>query len=185
MKLLKETIQKKNLKLLEKAIQWVVWRYENRDGETKPAKVPYNPNVAHKKRDNNSNDESNTVKPEYTGAAMINNPDTWGSYESARMAMETTDIFDGIGIVLYNNLCGIDIDNCSENGELTVLSKGIIDIMDSYAEYSPSGYGIHILFYADIDDDPNFYIKNSLIGVEIYNRNRFFTYIGRGINDKE
>lgn len=166
--------------------QWVVWRYENRPGDPKPAKVPYNPNVKHTKKENwkPEKNEKGFTTPEYFGGAMSNNSDTWGTYESAIKAMES-NIFNGLGIMFYDGLCGIDIDGCIENGSLTDPAIDIINIMDSYSEYSPSGTGLHILFFGKVNSDQKFYKKNSYLGIEIYDRARFFTFTGRRLNENK
>jgi hypothetical protein len=173
------------LESLKKLKQWIVWRYEERPGEPKPAKVPYNPKVKHTKKENWQpvKNEKGFISPEYSGGAMSNKESTWGTYENAMKAFES-DIFTGLGIMFANNLCGIDIDGCIENGMMIGPAKDIIDIMDSYTEYSPSGTGIHILFFGSIKTGKNFYKKNSTLGIEIYNTGRFFTFTGKTINNK-
>lgn len=165
--------------------QWIVWRYEERPGEPKSAKVPYNPNAKHKRKDNWQpvKNDKGFIVPEYSGGAMSNKTNTWGTYEEACKAMDC-GIFKGLGIQLYNGLCGIDIDGCIENGEFIGPAKAIMNIMDTYTEYSPSGTGIHLLFYGDIKNNKNLYKKNPNNGVEIYSKGRYFTFTGRYINDK-
>lgn len=170
---------------LKKLKQWIVWRYEERPGEPKPAKVPYNPKVKHtKKKDwQPVKNEKGFIAPEYSGGSMSNNSETWGTYGAATKAMES-GIFDGLGVMFANNLCGIDIDGCMENGMMIGPAKDIINTMDSYTEYSPSGTGIHILFYGKISNDKKFYKKNSRLGIEIYSKGRYFTFTGRALNEK-
>lgn len=50
-----------------------------------------------------------------------------------------------LGPVSKTMLCGIDLDNCIENGELNETAKNILRETQSYAEISPGGKGIHIL----------------------------------------
>lgn len=163
-----------------------MWRYEERPGEPKPAKIPYNPNVKYKRKENWQpvKNAKGNIDPEYSGAAMPNNVNTWGTYEASIKAMES-GIFNGLGVMFLNNLCGIDIDGCIENDTLIGPAKDIINTMDSYTEYSPSGTGIHILFYGKINNDKKFYKKNSKLGIEIYDKGRFFTFTGRTLNDKK
>ena len=169
----------KNLK------QWIVWRFEERPGEPKPAKVPYNPNAKHiqKKNWEPVKNEKGFISPEYSGGSMSNKPETWGTYEAALKAMQS-GIFTGLGVMFANNLCGIDIDNTIEDGMIIGPAQDIIDTMDSYTEYSPSGTGVHILFYGKISNDKKFYKKNSKLGIEIYDKGRFFTFTGKTLNDK-
>lgn len=170
---------------LKKLNQWIVWRYEERPGEPKLAKVPYNPCVNHKRKKNWQpvKNDKGFITPEYSGGSMSNKSSTWGPYEAALKAMES-GIFDGLGVMFANNLCGIDIDSCVKDGELTELAQDIMDTMDSYTEFSPSGTGIHILFYGQVNPGKEFYKKNPKNGVEIYSKTRYFTFTGRALNGK-
>lgn len=91
----------------------------------------------------------------------------------------------GIGIGLFDSLCGIDIDHCIDHeGNLSETAKDIIETIDSYCEKSPSGTGVHILFKCNNQeklDSDSYYIKNSTKGVEIYQGNydnRYLTMTG-------
>lgn len=53
----------------------------------------------------------------------------------------------GVGIGIFDSLCGIDIDNCfSEEGKISELAIDILKRMKSYTEKSLSGKGLHIYF---------------------------------------
>ena len=67
--------------------QWVCWKLEERDG--RKTKIPKNPHTG--------------------GNAKSNDSTTWGTFHDAITA-QTRYCFDGIGIMLTNGLCGIDID---------------------------------------------------------------------------
>ncbi|MDF2882003.1 MAG: hypothetical protein K0R54_2560 [Clostridiaceae bacterium] len=126
---------------LIKLKQWNTWRYEERPDEPKPAKVPYNPKVTHLKVEGwkSSENSKGCYKPEYTGTAKTNDSSTWSDFFTARDALKS-GIFDGLGIMLYGNLCGIDIDNCIDiEGNPSQLAIDIINSMNSYTEVSPSG----------------------------------------------
>lgn len=91
----------------------------------------------------------------------------------------------GIGIGMFDSLCGIDIDHCiDESGNISETALDIINTIDSYTEKSPSGSGIHILFKCNNQeeiDKERYYTKNSNIGLEIYQGNydnRYFTMTG-------
>lgn len=171
---------------LKKLKQWVVWRYEERPGEPKPAKVPYNPNAKHVRKEGWKpvKNDKGFIEPEYSGSAASNKISTWGTYDEAVNSIGS-GIFLGLGIMLHNQLCGIDIDGCIENGQFVGPAKGILDIMDTYAEYSPSGTGIHLLFYGEVKEDKSLYKKNPRNGVEIYSKGRYFTFTGNALNDKD
>ena len=61
---------------------------------------------------------------------------TWTDFENVK------DKADGIGIILRDGICAIDIDNNTYNNSMV---KDIIDTMDTYTEISPSGNGYHLL----------------------------------------
>ena len=153
---------------------WCVWRRQTRQGEDKPTKVPYNPLTGY--------------------GAKSNDRSTFARFGQARMAMEMNG-YDGLGIGIFDDLCVIDIDHCvDENGEFSELSSELIDAMDTYAEVSPSGDGVHLYFRAPglVYDKAKYYIKNPKNGVEIYvagATNRFITVTGyamngAGVNDR-
>ena len=144
--------------LKEKGL-FCVWDYENRGSGL--TKVPYDP-ISGKR-------------------AGSNNKDTFTEY---RYAVSEAPDYDGIGIGIFDGVSGLDIDHCiGENGELSETAQDIIRIMHSYTETSPSGKGIHILFFTeDFDyDKEKYYIKNEKTGLEAYvsgATNRFLTCTG-------
>lgn len=129
--------------------QWVLWRKLDRGG--KVTKPPYQPNGQ---------------------KAESDNPDTWSTFEDAVRALPK---FDGLGIMLANGLCGIDIDHCIENGELSPFAKRAISLLNSYSEKSPSGTGVHILFFGELPPGRR---KHTATGFETYSSGRFFTLTG-------
>ena len=147
---------------------WCVWRYQTRDGESKPTKVPYNP---------------------LTGkGAKSNDRSTFGTFGQALFALEAQG-YDGLGIGLFDDLCAIDLDHCvDEDGAFTDLASDIVCEMNTYAEMSPSGEGLHLYFRAPglVYDKEKYYIKNSENGVEVYvagATNRFLTVTGSALTD--
>jgi putative DNA primase/helicase len=106
--------------LLKQKDAWVNWRAVERDGRV--TKVPCMP----------------------TGAsASSTNPATWSSFEAVKGA----DGFSGVGIMLIDDLVGIDLDKClNQSGELEPWAQKVVDMFPrSYIERSPSGRGLHIL----------------------------------------
>ena len=140
------------------------WRYEDRDG--KPTKVPYNPRTG--------------------GRAQSTNPDTFASLEIALKAVERGR-YDGIGVGIFGNVGAIDIDHCiDDNGELSQLAFDVMNIVQSYAEFSPSGHGLRILFKETgfQYDKTRYYINNQNIGLEVYiagGTNKFVTVTGNAL----
>lgn len=95
---------------------------------------------------------------------------------------------EGVGIGIFDNVCGIDIDHCiNEKGEISKEAKEIIELFNSYTEKSPSGTGIHILFKNENQEEIDkikYFTKNSKSGIELYQGkfdNRFLTCTGNKI----
>ncbi len=139
---------------LKKIKQWVCWKAEKRNG--KISKVPINPRTG--------------------GYAMSNNPATWGSFE---MAVNMSRNFNGIGFMLGNGIFGIDLDDMDEeiekfkNGDSNNIVSEFIYSLESYAEYSPSGKGIHIICKGSLP--PGGRRRGNF---EFYENGRFFTMTG-------
>jgi len=79
---------------------------------------------------------------------------TWASFEDCVNALDGGG-YDGIGFEFNNNgIVGIDLDHViAENGSLSDEAVGIVAMLDSYTEYSPSGKGLHIFVKGDIPVD--------------------------------
>ena len=130
--------------------RWVLWRYVKK---TKPngthvwAKVPFT-------ADNQ--------------LASSTDPRTWTTYAAASGAYMLYD-FDGLGIVLGDDLHGIDLDDCRDpvTGKLTDFAQEVLDKVDGYAEVSPSGTGIKIFSHTNLDSSRT----KKAFGVEL-NRSR-------------
>lgn len=143
---------------------WCGWKREIRND--KPTKVPYNPRTVER--------------------AKTDDLTTFGTFD------EVNDVYiggyvDGFGIATANGFSAIDIDHCiSEDGCLSDMAEEICTAMKSYAEKSPSGTGIRIIFKAPnyTYDKDKYYIKNPNNGIEIYTEgttNRFVTITGNTI----
>ncbi|RVU62867.1 DNA primase [Bacillus thuringiensis] len=144
--------------------QWVLWRKEERNG--KPTKIPYQANGE---------------------MAQANNRRTWSTFATAVKFYLEGD-YDGIGFVFnrQDNYIGIDIDKCVVAGKTNTFATEIIDTVDSYTEFSPSGKGIHIIIKGNL---PQSVLgtgrKNTKHGLEIYSYGRFFTFTGNRENSNE
>jgi putative DNA primase/helicase len=105
--------------------QWVVWRWETRDG--KPTKPPY--------RTDDPPQHASSTKPE-----------TWGTFKQAVAVVETGKA-DGIGFALAPRFVGVDLDaDLSLNEQYAIMLA-----LDSYAEKSPSGAGHHVILKASLN----------------------------------
>ena len=137
--------------------RWAVWRYEERDG--KRTKVPYRADGR---------------------KARVNRPEDWGPLEAALAALEKGG-YDGLGLLLGGGVCGLDLDwkELPVNGELPPEARRLVEALGSYAEVSPSGKGLHILFRGALPEEArNRATLPSGVGVEVYAGNRFFTFTG-------
>lgn len=140
---------------------WAVWKAEPRldeDGNHtgKWSKAPRNP---------------------LTGRMVgANQPDTFGTFDEAVKAYNTGN-YSGVGVLLTGSeLIGIDIDDGK-----TIL-KTIPTLKDwlksaseegAYIEKSPSGNGLRVFVYGNIDSD-----GKRMGGLEIYKDVRFLTITG-------
>lgn len=139
-----------------------LWRYEERDG--KITKVPY--------RLNGSCADS-TKKQDFADFRLVTN---------------AVSGYDGIGMGVFGTYCAIDIDHCVAGGKLTSMAQDIVDAMNSYTEFSPSGTGIRIIFkvLGLSYDKKRCYINNRKIGLEVYvtgMTSRFVTLTGNAIRE--
>jgi putative DNA primase/helicase len=144
---------------LRQCRQWVLWKYEQKKGKAKPAKVPYGiDGKAH--------------------GAIEGNRDYWGTYGQVAALVDSGG-YSGVGVVLTDGLCGIDIDGKHFPDGHNPEQDVVIELMDSYTEKSPSGQGVHILFTCDLEPDEGYYTNNQASGLECYiDRPRFFTFTG-------
>lgn len=110
--------------------QWVLWRRAEVNGRF--TKIPISP---------------------WSGkAAACDRPQTWSTYKHVRYAARRFSC-NGIGIVFTKGdpFCGIDLDQCrTHEGSISAEALEIVDRIGSYAEFSPSGTGIHILLKAQL-----------------------------------
>jgi len=116
--------------------------------------------------------------------ADANNKNTWSKFETAKAAVDKGH-YAGIGFQFSESpYCGVDIDHCVDplTGELSDLAKEIIDALDSYTEFSPSGEGVHIICRGSI---PKGARKNSTLGIEMYDSGRYFTMTGDVVDEIE
>jgi len=115
----------------------------------------------------------------YTGrAAKSSDPHTWGSfYDAVRVSREKN--WSGIGFVFNKDYVGIDLDHCVTEKVINPFGNKVLEQTQSYAEYSPSGTGIHIIAKGTIPRA----LKTDTI--EIYNTGRYFTMTGRVIRGRK
>lgn len=132
------------------------------------------------------------------GASSVK-PEQWGSFNEvlqvqgktaqwydSKTKQQVTGIIDGVGFVLAPPYCGIDLDHIitPETGEIIPEAQDIISTMDSYAELSPSGTGIHIIYKGNVHSKwkNKKHITNTA-ELEMYQTGRYFTVTGNRFND--
>ncbi len=107
-------------------------------------------------------------------AASSNDPTTWVTFNFA-VSHYTQYGCDGIGFVLRPPYVGLDLDDSVSDGTINPFGNNIIEKMNSYSEYSPSGTGIHIICKGEI---ARAYKTSKL---EVYTTGRYFTLTGNSI----
>lgn len=140
--------------------QWVAWKFEKKSGDKKPTKVLYN------------------IK---TGAkADSTDPMTWATFDDTCTAY-LQGAYDGVGLVVteHDPFVGIDLDGCIVDGQFTDDALRWVELLDSYTEISPSLKGVRIWVKGK---KPGERCKNAKKGVEIYEKERFFTVTGRRLD---
>ena len=119
------------------------------------------------------------VNPRTGGMARSNDPTTWTDFETAAAAAVD---YAGIGFMFYESgYIGIDIDD--RPSEITDYRNGIRDnifgqmndALQTYAEFSQSGNGIHFIGRGSLPDKD---FNNHDAGVEMYTGARFFVMTG-------
>lgn len=125
--------------------------------------------------------------PRTHGMAQANNPATFSDFETARRAFERGG-YSGLGVGIFGNLGAIDIDSCITDDEIFPMAIDILTRMNSYAEVSPSGNGLRILFTVADNfyyDKSKYFIKNPKLELEIYTAasSRYVTLTSNRINE--
>ena len=141
--------------------RWVCWRYAQRtkpDGGAVWAKLPV----------------TAEGRPASTTDAK-----TWTTFEDAVDGM-ILEGFDGVGLVLGEDVQGIDLDDCRDTatGSLSELAQEVLEKVSGYAEVSPSGTGIKVFSRTNLDASRT----KKEAGVELYREGRYFTVTGHAIN---
>src|SRR5215469_9450179 len=152
------------LEELQARPQWVCWRKETRKG--KPTKIPFNPCT-------------DTM-------ARSDDPATWASYAQAKAAWDKrSSHYDGLGYMFSCDYTGVDLDHCvNAAGTIDPWAQAILARLLSYAEYSPSGTGIHVLVRGIIPGGTRRPVPEApdpLAAIEMYSERRYFTMTGHQV----
>ena len=151
-------------KQLKDLRRWVCFKVEG-TSNGKTTKRPYNP--------------LNGV------LARVNNSLTWSTFDIAIKGCIKYNCH-GIGFVLGDGIFGIDLDNhVDQNGEMDMtpsefkeLANEFITKLNSYAETSQSGNGIHIICQGKLPEGAR---RKGCI--EMYDSDRYFAFTGNVINN--
>lgn len=148
---------------LQSLEQWVLWKAVPKASDpTKYSKIPYTA----------EGQEADTTDPQ-----------TWATFN------QVCEVFGlggyaGIGFVFDEGdpFCGIDLDGGVGETGLHAKHWELLQLFNSYSEYSPSGTGIHIIVRATLPGSGEG-LKNKAAGLEIYDRGRYFTFTGDHVSD--
>lgn len=112
----------------------------------------------------------------YTGGnAKSNDSRTWSDFQTAVDACERYN-FDGIGFMFAPPYFGVDLDHCIQR---TDFCDEFVETLGSYAEYSKSGDGIHIICRGVLPSG-----RRRHNGIEMYSEGRYFICTGDLYNDR-
>jgi putative DNA primase/helicase len=161
------------LRTMQARPQWICWRKEpRRDTRDTYTKVPYDPRTGHE--------------------AKSNDPATWATYTEALTTwQQAPERYDGIGYMFHRDLTGVDLDHCIDaQGQMEPWAWAIVKRLASYAEYSPSETGVHILIRGTVPKGIRRFIKKALpqlhpqhpdAAIEMYCEGRYFTVTGNHV----
>ncbi|MCX6916962.1 MAG: AAA family ATPase, partial [Verrucomicrobia bacterium] len=117
-------------------------------------------------------------------SASTTDPATWASFDQCLAAHNNGGKFSGIGFVFTdgNGLTGVDLDHHRDpaTGELDEFAKPIVARLNTYAETSQSGTGVHIIARGVIPSDKG--KRDAKQGVEMYSTARFFVMTGQHLD---
>jgi hypothetical protein len=112
--------------------------------------------------------------------AKANDPATWSTYA------ECAAVSQLVGLVLGNGIVGVDFDKCCDafEGKFTSASREMVIALDSYGEYSPNGYGAHVLLVADMPGDGKAVVRPGpdFKQIEVKGAGFYFTFSGRHLS---
>ena len=121
-------------------------------------------------------------KSPHTGAAAkSNDPKTWGTFEEAAEGLQRFKEWDGLGLMFdaaQYGVFGVDLDHVidRETGAVDERAAAVVEALDSYAEISPSGTGVHILCRGQLPTAGGKGVKTDWL--EAYEAGRYFTVTG-------
>ena len=137
--------------------QWLLWKFEAKEGQAKPGKIPYY--VAGGRRTGGQGEDRDRQR--------------LATLAVARKAYERGG-WHGVGFAFLpdDGLIGIDLDGqLGTDGQWSERCRNIVAACDSFTEISPSGKGVHIFVEGQTTTN-----KSNDIGVEVFAGRQFFTF---------
>ena len=121
------------------------------------------------------------VNPLTGGMAQSNNPETWTDFETA---LRESHKFSGLGFMFGNSpFFGVDLDDMPQdiedfkNGGTDNIIAEFVHTLQSYAEFSQSKTGVHIICKGTLPKGGR-KKKHDFGGFEMYENGRFFVVTG-------
>ncbi len=168
------------LESLKAQKRWFCWNLETPNGQDRPTKVPYSAISGRK----------TGTDAKFSG--------TWTDYESA-LRICTEKGYSGVGFKIPDEMFFLDIDHITEDDPRVGKMK---ETLDTYAEFSQSGQGVHFYGYVDPSRIPvewnerekrnklssKYYQKHPTNGMELYFgslTNRYAAFTGNVLVDSE
>ena len=140
---------------LSRISNYVCWKYQEIEGKLK--KIPINSTTG--------------------GYARVSDPSSWSTLRLALEALSKWSLA-GIGIVLQKQLgiVGIDLDKVVDaDGTIRQDIRKILDLKETYWEYSPSLTGVRLFADGNIPKA----LKCDALGIELYDNARYLTLTGK------
>lgn len=145
---------------------WVIWRFEDAPGLSKPRKVPYYANGG--KRHGEQGGPKDV-------ASLV-------TFDAAKAAASRRG-FDGVGFATLQQfgVTALDFDNCITEGRIHPDVEPLL--ADTYAEFSPSGNGLRLFFKGDLGNGKA--LRDGPFGMECFSTRGFVTFTGNTLDVTE
>lgn len=144
--------------------RWVCWKWEQNKKRTKWTKKP--------------------VQVDGSPASSTA-PKTWATFTDSLECYESNEDIAGIGFVLGDEYCGVDLDSCYDpaEDEAGEVITDVVNHIASYAEISPTQTGVKILAKGSLPSGRRSSPSDAKWDVECYDHGRFFTITGQRWRD--
>lgn len=112
-------------------------------------------------------------------SGTVDDPSTWLTFADARRRAARERA--GIGFALGDGYAGLDFDHAIEDENIHPAVADAVARLESYAEISPSGKGVHIILRASVEQSRKLAATSRVPARELYGGLRFFTITGKQI----